>query len=284
MEALKAFLANVLAEPALSSAFSRYDWSQLDIRNAHSFKWQRSVTPLSDIKFVIATWVIYWTVVWGLGNVMSTRDALTLKSVAALHNAILTLWSAIMAVMLAFAIYEQYTTHGVRALFCADGDAQVHPKMHYWLYIFYVSKFYELLDTVILRLKKRDLILLHWFHHTVVIAMTWSWVHFRMNFACLGMLANTIVHVFMYSYYFCSVLKINVWFKKYITTMQLVQFALSFVASVYYVRYANDGRGCYGNSFGPFEFTLACNISFFFLFAMFYVKSYSGKQAAKKKD
>lgn len=72
--------------------------------------------------------------------------------------------------------------------------------------------------------------------------------------------------------------------QKYITTMQLVQFALSFVASVYYVRYANDGRGCYGNSFGAFEFTLACNISFFFLFAMFYVKSYGGKPAAKKKD
>jgi hypothetical protein len=41
---------------------TRYDWSQIDPQNAGSFKWQRGVTPMSDFKMVITTWLVYWTV------------------------------------------------------------------------------------------------------------------------------------------------------------------------------------------------------------------------------
>jgi fatty acid elongase 3 len=144
---------------------------------------------------------------------MADRQAMSLTWVVAAHNAFLLVWSAGMFAMLAVAIYHQHATYGVRALFCAENDDQVHSHMHYWLYIFYLSKFYELLDTVVLRLKKKPVIFLHWYHHSVVLAMTWSWINFQMNFACLGMLANTLVHVFMYCYYFCAAIKVKVWFK-----------------------------------------------------------------------
>eukprot|EP00038_Savillea_parva_P031443 m.86612 g.86612 ORF g.86612 m.86612 type:complete len:300 (-) comp9671_c1_seq1:24-923(-) len=275
---MSAFVQGVQNEDSVWDAYHRYDWSQLDPRHASTFKWERGVTPLSDFKIVVLTWLVYWTVVYLLGPIMaSTQAPFKLTWVAAAHNTVLMVWSAVMLVALADAVIDQYNTFGLRALFCAADDNQVSPRMHYWLYIFYVSKFYELLDTVLLRLKKRPLIFLHWFHHTVVIAMTWSWVHFKMNFACCGMLANTLVHVFMYYYYLCAALKIKVWFKKYITSMQLVQFATSFALSVIYIQYASDGTPCYGSEFGPFEFTLACNISFFVLFAVFYVQNYSTK-------
>ena len=50
---------------------------------------------------------------------------------------------------------------------------------------------------------------------------------------------------------------------RYITTMQLVQFATSFVLTVVFRWYSYDGRECIGSHFGPFEFTLAANVSFF---------------------
>ena len=43
--------------------------------------------------------------------------------------------------------------------------------MQYCLYIFYTSKFYELLDTVLMVLKKKPLGFLHVYHHTIVLAM-----------------------------------------------------------------------------------------------------------------
>ena len=45
--------------------------------------------------------------------------------------------------------------------------------------------------------------------------------------------------------------------------MQLVQFGVSFLLSVVFKWYSYDGRDCIGSHFGPFDFTLAANISFF---------------------
>ena len=45
--------------------------------------------------------------------------------------------------------------------------------------------------------------------------------------------------------------------------------------TVMYYHYISDGREAIGSAFGPFEFTLACNISFFCLFASFFVATYT---------
>ena len=61
---------------------------------------------------------------------------------------------------------------------------------------------------------------------------------------------------------------------RYITTMQLVQFATSFALTIAFKWYSYDGRECIGSQTGPFEFTLLANISFFVSFTrLFYVFS-----------
>lgn len=56
-------------------------------------------------------------------------------------------------------------------------------------------QFYELLDTVILVLKKRDVIFLHWYHHSIVIAMVWSWMEYRIPFCRYVLLTITLSHI-----------------------------------------------------------------------------------------
>lgn len=63
--------------------------------------------------------------------------------------------------------------------------------------------------------------------------------------------------------------------QKYITLMQIVQFGMSFVLSVLYVLTLADGEPCLGAQSYGFEFTLACNVSFFALFLQFYSNTYS---------
>ena len=200
------------------------------------------------------------------------------------------LWSLGMLIGLTVAGWAQLSTYGIASLFCAATEHETAGPMQYCLYIFYISKFYELLDTVLMVLKKKPLGFLHVYHHTIVLAMTWSWLHYRLNFACLGMFANCLVHTFMYYYYYASAQGAKVWFKQYITTMQLVQFAVSFLLTVVFKYVAMNGPCIGGDFFGPLEFTVAANISFFFLFIRFFIQTYQSKkkgggkgEASKKK-
>ena len=97
------------------------------------------------------------------------------------------------------------------------------------MYVYYLSKIPELFDTAILALKKvpihvahtrlpylymkKPIIFLHWYHHSIVILMVWSWIQDVSTFAAYGMLANCFIHIWMYAYYGMSSLGMNVWFK-----------------------------------------------------------------------
>ena len=99
------------------------------------------------------------------------------------------------------------------------------------LWLYYLSKILELLDSVffILRGKYNQLTFLHVYHHSSMIALAWSNVNFLPGGnSVVGTLLNCGIHIMMYSYYFLASLgpKIQkyLWWKKYLTTLQIVQF------------------------------------------------------------
>jgi len=114
----------------------------------------------------------------------------------------------------------------------STSDAEMRVTNALWWY--YISKAIELLDTVWMILRKRNLqvTFLHVFHHATMLAIWWvviSWIPGGQSY--FGSSLNCMVHVFMYSYYGLSVipsLKGKLWWKKYITTIQLVQFMITF--------------------------------------------------------
>ncbi|XP_037654655.1 elongation of very long chain fatty acids protein 7 isoform X1 [Choloepus didactylus] len=106
-------------------------------------------------------------------------------------------------------------------------------RMAHTCWLYYFSKFIELLDTIffVLRKKNSQVTFLHVFHHTI---MPWTW-WFGVKFAAGGLgtfhaFLNSAVHVVMYSYYGLSALgptyQKYLWWKKYLTSLQLVQFII----------------------------------------------------------
>jgi len=71
-----------------------------------------------------------------------------------------------------------------------------------WVFIFTVSKVPELLDTAFLVLRKRSVILLHWYHHFSVLLYTWYAFSVQMPAGLWFSGMNSFVHAFMYLYYF----------------------------------------------------------------------------------
>ncbi|KXJ69192.1 hypothetical protein RP20_CCG028428 [Aedes albopictus] len=100
------------------------------------------------------------------------------------------------------------------------------------VYLYYLLKVTDLLDTAffVLRKKQSHVTFLHVYHHSGI--MLGSFIYNRFfpggHFSMLG-LCNTLVHAVMYFYFFLTVsrpeLTKNANWKKYITLMQMIQFA-----------------------------------------------------------
>ncbi|KAI5750176.1 hypothetical protein M8J76_013441 [Diaphorina citri] len=110
-------------------------------------------------------------------------------------------------------------------------DTMVH--LCWW---YYFSKFTEFFDTFffVLRKKQNQVSTLHVIHHGVMPMSVWFGVKFTPggHSTFFGLL-NTFVHIVMYAYYFLSALGPHMnkylWWKKYLTTLQLIQFVLIMV-------------------------------------------------------
>jgi len=140
---------------------------------------------------------------------------------------------------------------------------------------FYMSKYIELFDTVIfvLRKKERQLSRLHKIHHSTVPIMVLMTLRGEPGgYNTFFPLANSFVHVIMYTYYGISALGDNVTihlkFKRYVTMTQMIQFIL-----VLYYFISRPFYGCkWSTAYGVGNLCIAG--FFFILFSNFYWNEY----------
>mmetsp|Transcript_6403 Transcript_6403/g.19372 ORF Transcript_6403/g.19372 Transcript_6403/m.19372 type:complete len:262 (-) Transcript_6403:35-820(-) len=210
---------------------------------------------------------------------------LSLKPVEMVHNAFLVVLSSLTAIAVAYAAYERARKEGWMALICTQRAPETawDGRLGFWTYIFYLTKYYELIDTVLLALKKKPLLPLHVYHHAVMLFIGWSWFKYPWlegSWFCAWI--NSVIHTAMYTYYFLASCGRKVWWKRYLTTAQIVQFILGsvYVMSFYLLSYT---RGCSGNLFCA-TLSLAVNFSFLALFVSFYKGTYKFSSAHQKKS
>lgn len=222
-----------------------------------SFVWVGA--PLSSPSAFLAAAGVYLALVFGLPHVVP-KEGLGLRKLTAAHNVILCLWSLAMLFGCAWEVTARARREGTLGwFFCEDPSAVAKGPLYFWSYVYYVSKFYELLDTVLSRLNRARMPFpaLHIFHHSCVLLMAWLWLEYAQTLQFGGLLFNTLVHVVMYYYYALKSLGLKVWWKKYITQLQIVQFVSSIVLlAVTLYKYSFSEEGCAG--MGP----LAANLMF----------------------
>ncbi|PAA69115.1 hypothetical protein BOX15_Mlig002892g1, partial [Macrostomum lignano] len=139
-------------------------------------------------------------------------------------------------------------------------------------YLFYFSKFIELADTVffVLRKKFNQVSFLHVFHHAIMPASWWFGVYFVPGgFGTFHAMLNSFIHFLMYMYYGLAAAGYTVWWKRYMTKMQIGQFLLVTVHSCQLFFIPCNY---------PIVFAwwiLSYAVIFLILFANFYVKAYA---------
>lgn len=150
-------------------------------------------------------------------------------------------------------------------------------------YLYFLNKISDLLDTVffVLRKKDRQITFLHVFHHTLMPFATWHVTkYFPGGHLTFIGLVNTFVHVLLYGYYYLASLGPEVqkylWWKKYLTRIQLIQFCMVFIH--------NSQLFIYDCGYPKWTvwFTLPNAVFFYYLFNDFYQKSYTEVNTKKE--
>ncbi|KAB7507840.1 Elongation of very long chain fatty acids protein, partial [Armadillidium nasatum] len=216
---------------------------------------------------VLAICVLYvlFSVVWG-PNLMKNREPFKLKRVMIGYNAfqvVLSTWG------LCGWFFDYSWT-------CQACDFTWSPAGNQVGWLFFISKIIDFIDTLFFILNKKwsNVSVLHIVHHSCMCISMWYGIKYTPggHMTLMGFL-NSGVHSIMYTYYLLSAfgpaLRPYLWWKKYLTTIQLVQFVAIFLhAAQLFVIDCPDvpiGLACW---------TCIYAVIFFSLFIDFYYRAY----------
>lgn len=224
---------------------------------------------------------VYLLIVWLGPKFMRHRQPLSCRGLLVFYNLGLTLLSFYM-------FYELMTTvyYGGYNFYCQDtrSAGAADDKIIYVLWWYYFSKLIEFMDTIffILRKNNHQITFLHIYHHASMLNIWWfvmNWIPCGHTYfgACL----NSFIHVVMYSYYGLSAIpaiRPYLWWKKYITQLQLIQFFLTGSQTMCAIIWP-----C-GVPMGWLYFQIGYMVTLITFFANFYIQTYKKRSVSRKTD
>lgn len=181
--------------------------------------------------------VLYLLIVYYGPRVMRDKQPFQLKNVLHIYN--------LTTCLLSGYLFYEYLMSGwlfdFTIIGCQPVDYSSSPKalrMVRTCWLFFFTKFIDLLDTVffIMRKKNNQLTFLHVMHHGVMPISCWVALKFVAGgFGTFSCMLNSFVHFVMYFYYFLSSFgdrfrKYLTW-KKYLTSLQMLQFIIIIIHS-----------------------------------------------------
>jgi len=198
--------------------------------------------PLMDggpwsVLTVIAAYV-YFVKILG-PELMSTRKPFSLKPLIFTYNIVMVLINGFF-----FFTASYHTKFGIQTWYCTPVDQNAYDAEWKWKltvgWLFVMSKFIDLLDTIFFVLRKNfhQVSALHVIHHSLVPINCWLGLKYVPSESAAFMpFINSFIHTVMYSYYALSSLgpkmKPYLWWKKYLTQMQIIQLALVSIHCIY---------------------------------------------------
>ncbi|KAI7864372.1 GNS1/SUR4 family-domain-containing protein [Spinellus fusiger] len=258
-------------------------------KQASDFSFTAGITPFSTVKEVVVTCLAYYVIIFGGQYLMRNKPAFRLNLLFQTHNVLLTLVSGSLLALLVEQIYPKVYRHGLFYAICSE-KAWTQP-LELLYYLNYLVKYWELADTMFLVAKKKKLEFLHYFHHSMTMVLCYTQLDGKTTVSWVPIVLNLMVHVLMYYYYFRTAAGARIWWKKYLTTMQITQFVIDLFV-IYFCTYnvfvenhipsISTLGGCAGTDGAAF-FGCSLLTSYLFLFINFYRATYKNKANAKPK-
>jgi len=213
---------------------------------------------------------------------MKDRKPFDLKPLLNAWNLFLAVFSFIGAIRTVPHLLYSISTFGIEYTVCrCAGVAYGSGSVGFWTMLFIYSKYFELIDTVFLVLRKRKVSFLHWYHHMTVLMYCWHSYMWEMPTGLYFTAMNYSVHAVMYFYYFLAGLGKPPPWSLFVTIIQITQMIIGIMVTVYHILWMQRIPFCDGYIW---NLTLALGMygSYFALFAEFFVSKYCKKKTKKE--
>ncbi|XP_032511192.2 elongation of very long chain fatty acids protein 7-like [Danaus plexippus] len=229
-------------------------------------------TP-GPVLMILALYLLY---VLKIGPALMTkREPYKLTTALLLYNGL----QVVGSVYLVQTYFSRLMSRGILHSTCHMNDSKERKEILVGIWLYFIAKVSELLDTVFFVLRKKDnqVTFLHLYHHSIMMLGTWAFLKYwpSDNLFFIGFL-NSLVHVFMYTYYGLSALGPKVakyiFWKKHMTKFQLIQFVCIIIHYILAVRISDCPP-----SRGVATFVASNTVFFLILFLNFYSQSYLKK-------
>lgn len=160
------------------------------------------------------------------------------KGFLAVHNLGLAIFSLVCTWNLWLLWGSSLVGDGWHTAFCDPDGSLWRTGLGSWTNVFYLSKFYEFLDTWILIYKRKEPSVLQVYHHAGVVITMWGAVVSQAPWITLASAINSFIHTLMYTYFFIKTLwpKVEIKAAKYLTSLQIIQFFSGLVFTAMYYR------------------------------------------------
>lgn len=241
-------------------------------------KWTFMQGPAPTLSICLS-YVLF--VKWVGPFLMRNRPPMNIRWLMIFYNFTMVFISTYMFLELGFLGW--FTTYNWKCQPVDYSDSPNATAMAHLAWWYYLSKFLEFTDTIffVLRKKFTHISTLHVIHHGIMPMSVWWGVKFTPGgHSTFFAFVNSLVHIVMYFYYALAAIGPSMnrylWWKKYMTAFQMVQFIAIFVHSFQLLfRECNYPHG--------FMWWIGFHaVLFWFLFADFYKHTY-GKTLAKSR-
>ncbi|KAI8371721.1 ELO family [Radiomyces spectabilis] len=153
-----------------------------------------------------------------------------------LHNTALALYSGITFYNMVISMHKLFNRgNSIHDAYCDKDGFLWNDSLGYWGYLFYLSKFYEVIDTAIILLKGRRSSLLQTYHHAGAMITMWAGIRFRSPPIWIFVVFNSLIHSIMYTYYAMTSIGLHPPGKRYLTSMQISQFLVGMSCALSYL-------------------------------------------------
>jgi len=204
-----------------------------------------------------------------------------------LHNLFLALFSAVVWYESWAVVKQAVESVGLMPAYCdsvQNGGAMWKAGMGRLAFLFYLSKYYEFVDTIILVVKRKPVSVLQTYHHAGAVLTMFGLVYTQATATLWFVCLNSMIHTFMYTYYLLSACGIRLPGKSLITTAQIIQFFAGILCTV--PMFVMRGECQTDMQLLALGAVHAYVLPLIGLFTNFYIKSYTstGSKGKKKKN